>query len=353
MGRILSAFTILAIFSSGCTNEKVTTSGNVPQDVYVAGFVEAGLSSQNNVAVYWKNGTLNVLATSPDPPVPIPNASSNGAMTSSIFVSGTGLIYAAGTNSGQAVYWQNGKAVELALNASANSIFVTGSGDVYVAGRTNNQSTPIASYWKNGTPVSLTSGSNVDNANSIFVSSAGDVYVAGSTVVSESPGFSSAVYWKNGTQVVLNYGAANAVAKSIIVTGNDVYVAGYIQDLVNHTTVATYWKNGIAYSLPDPSNFSFSTSIFVTGTGDVYLAGFVNGNPTTIAAYWKNGVSFPLSANGVVTDVSSIVVSPSGDIYVSGTVGQHAVYWKNNELQMLNDNGANGSVATSIFLHSN
>ena len=50
---------------------------------------------------------------------------------------------------------------------------------------------------------------------------------------------SKAVYWKNGFEVDL---APQGVAQSIVVSGSDVYVGGYVN--VSGMAQAAYWKNG-------------------------------------------------------------------------------------------------------------
>ncbi|HTQ28589.1 MAG TPA: hypothetical protein VMI35_10690 [Puia sp.] len=103
-------------------------------DVYVAGIA-------NNTACYWKNGVFNGL----------PNGSS--ATANAIFVSGSDILVAGNGNG--PVYWKNGSQTRLGSNGYdvANGIFEYGN-DVYVAGTYDR----AAVYWKNGVPVSLSTG---------------------------------------------------------------------------------------------------------------------------------------------------------------------------------------------------
>lgn len=72
-------------------------------------------------------------------------------------------------------------------------------------------------------------------ANSIIVAGE-DVYVAGSMIGAD--GLPRATYWKNGTPINLN--ANYSVANAIVVHGNDLIIAGTIS-----YDSAAYWKNGI------------------------------------------------------------------------------------------------------------
>ncbi len=101
----------------------------------------------------------------------------------------------------------------------------TGPVNVYVAGfeyETNNNSTPIATYWKDGEPVTL--GTDLSQAYGIFVAN-GDIYVAGEAV-DQVRDIMYAVYWKNGQAVRLVDAAGWSEAKAVFVSGTDVYVAG-------------------------------------------------------------------------------------------------------------------------------
>lgn len=209
--------------------------------------------------------------------------------------------------------------------------------DVYVAGLEYNASNvPIAKYWKNDAPVTLGGGTYGSDARSIFVSGK-DVYVAGREGSAQGD---VAKYWKNGVGVPLATGPQNgvAIALSILVDGNDVYVAGYVGG------AATYWKNGVPTALTDGNNHAEAWSIAVSGT-DVYVAGWeyktTQIDPThtytaPVAEYWKNGVPTELSDPLGFGIAHSIFLS-GNDVYVAGNTCQPheplgcdlVTYWKN------------------------
>ncbi|MDR0998288.1 MAG: hypothetical protein LBL70_04410, partial [Treponema sp.] len=101
--------------------------------------------------------------------------------------------------------------------------------DVYVAGYEKNAG---ACYWKNGRQTAL-SGGREGSAQSITVSG-DDVYVVGTF----RSGSWVACYWKNSILTVLTNGRTEAGPRAVVVSGSDVYIAGYEGD------AACYWKNG-------------------------------------------------------------------------------------------------------------
>jgi len=231
--------------------------------------------------------------------------------------------------------------------------------DVYVAGYQEIGSGYAAKYWKNGQAVSLTDGTTDAGATSIFVSK-NDVYVCGSVD-------GNAIYWKNGNPVTLGDGHATCIA----VSGNDVYVAGWVRVLSGTESIhACYWKNGILTYLPDntrsenywgnypiDSKYSLANSIFISGS-DVYIAGGESISRMTSpypspgyafcisAVYWKNGNEIYLIkgpyAGSYADEAYSIFVNGQ-DVYACGAL--EARYWKNGTSVYLP-----GETAKSIYV---
>ena len=276
----------------------IAVSGN---DVYVAGY-QLWLSYNRGtlpMGVCWKNG------------VSLNRDSMNLDFTyllSSLVVSNNDT-YMVGWGTGNAGYWKNENKIALPENSLTLSIAVSGN-DVYVAGASNvNGGAIIATYWKNGNPVNLTDGSKDANATSIAVSGS-DVYVAG--VVVTDGALNKAQYWKNGVLVNLTDGSTGADANSIAVSGTDVYVAGTQWDgnAINYSDgytvyqrnpIAKYWKNGIPVNLTDGSKWAEAKSIVVSGN-DVYVAGFEG----SVAKYWKNGIPVILGNVSMNSEAYSI-----------------------------------------------
>jgi hypothetical protein len=127
------------------------------------------------------------------------------------------------------------------------------------------------------------------------------VYVCGRYDYDNAQGKSAAALWKNGVVQYLTDGKNHASAKSIFVSGNDVFVAGYEQSgkgpAYHH--VAMLWQNGVASPLSDGENSAEGYSVFVIGK-NVYVAGRDGDN----AVLWKNGGRTVLG-KGCANSVSS------------------------------------------------
>jgi hypothetical protein len=308
-------------------------------DIYVAGV--------EGTAKVWKNGIATNLSNAVD-----------SSAAYSVFVSGSD-VYVAGSERGFAKVWKNGVVTNLANSSNrsyATSIYVSGN-DVYVAGGefeslSNNY---IAKFWKNGVSTSLSTNSGYAVASSIFVVGA-DVYVAGKEFSFAINNY-KAKLWKNGAPINLNEPVSNigSEANSVVVSGNDVYVAGLTVEQVYGGGVSSYgratvWLNSTPTYLSN-SNESSASSIFISGN-DVYIAGYGEVSYVKNAKLWKNGIEIN-SINGYVAN--SIFVK-GNDTYVVGivsninTLNQNAKVWKNG-LQTNFFNATNNiSLANSIFV---
>jgi hypothetical protein len=268
---------------------------------------------------------------------------SSNIHTNGIFVSSTGDVYVAGTvwYNGQsnvpyttptasyplsgyiATYWKNGEAMNLPSRgylgggASTSSehadyvsgIFVNGS-DVYVSGGSNEYlidsatTYQFARYWKNGVSVNLSGGlidssaggtvTSRPNTTGIFVSGS-DVYVSGTLSGSQ------ALYWKNGSPTFLTPTGigSGAAAQAVVVSGSDVYAAGYVDSA--GSSYAVIWKNGASTTLS--ANPSTANGITVSGDS-VYVAGSENVNGKSYATVWANGQATHLGTGGAAWAVA-------------------------------------------------
>lgn len=244
-------------------------------DVYVAGqsLVLNG-SLGTSVGRLWKNGS----ATNVD----------KGIKSRSLLdiVVSEGDVYIAGQGSdANAAYWKNGVAVpidQVSLKSTdAKKIFVSGK-DVYVAGTLDGLNGRTAVYWKNGKIVELGDSSQPSEANSVVVVK-NDVYAAGYQSVNSQK---RAVYWKNGVATFLTDGSEYAsFVFDMAISGNDVYCVGGVWNS-SKSAVAKIWKNGFPEDLPGGTD-AFSIFLF---DNDIYVAGAGIG----FAMYWKNGKPFKL-----------------------------------------------------------
>ncbi len=295
-------------------------------DVYVAGY-EFVQYKYVNTAKYWKNGIATTLSDG-----------SKDALAYSIFVSGSDIYVTGsefGTNCYLAKYWKNGQVVTLSdgtTPAAVFSVFVLGN-DLYLAGSMGYN--PI--YWKNGVPVSPQRYSAGGACYSIFLDGT-DLYVAGRSAM-------DAAYWKNGAFVKLSKDLP-AAANRIFVQDKDVYVAGYEMN-TGGVNIAKYWKNGNEVLLSKSNSDAMATDLIVSGT-DVYVAGW-EGN---VAKYWKNGTEIALTDGKLKARTNSIAVVGS-DVYVAGyqsdEIRNIAKYWKNGQEVKLSD-GPKDANAECIFI---
>lgn len=211
--------------------------------------------------------------------------------------------------------------------------------NVYVAGNEYNGSNEVATYWKNGNAVKLGDGTGSSEAASIVVSGE-DVYIAGRDE-------RIAMYWKNNQPIPLSDGSKQADAKAVFISNRDIYISGNERD--GSTNFATYWKNGITETVEE-DKYTTATSIFVAG-GNIYVSGNQSPYPLPdVATYWKDGVPTILP-NGHRT--TSIFVE-NGNVHVVGVYfvdnRDIAIYWRNGTPMPLT-NGTENTWANAIVVH--
>jgi len=226
--------------------------------------------------------------------------------------------------------------------------------NVYVAG-VQYKDGVVATVWKNGVAQYLTNGTNEAVAYSIYVSN-DDVYVAGYACYEKNSKCFAAV-WKNGVIQHLTDGTNLANAYSVFVSDNDVYVAGYeeIEYPDGFLTLAKLWKNGEAQTL----DYGVANSVFVSN-GNVYVAGSVDSYKSLfgnyvfggIATVWKNGIGQCLTDETNAAHARSVFVY-NDIVYVTGYeyIGQTSVakLWTNSVVQNLTD-GTRSAEGNSVFV---
>ncbi len=267
---------------------------------------------------------------------------------------------------------------------------------VYVLGADNNYK---FIYWKNGVAVNMPATIAASlNPGGFFVSG-NNIYAAGGTnpyMAAVRPG--TAEYWNNGAVTALPAATGYAFTSAIFASGGNVYAAGVTyyppQLTVPFTTltakyptegyVATYWKNGVAATLPSQGLGGPSAGFGITSYAD-YISGiFVSGNDVYIsggsynlrpgvdstyhfARYWKNGVATEL-VKGLTNIIgtsqndapnSTGIYVAGNDVYVAGfesvsgrdtSLTVRALYWKNGVAKYLTTFADSEAEATSIFV---
>ncbi|MDR2561751.1 MAG: Ig domain-containing protein [Holophagales bacterium] len=336
-------------------NVTVTSSGGDAPSVYVAGYVYDGQDKYDgqgkDIAVIWKDGIPQRLET--------PDGAYSKAM--SVFVSGSDVYILGSTESRSngnphtlpsLVVWKNGTLFQTINYGSAEypgfeiygqrPLSVSGS-DVYVVATVFTSNGDRPRLWKNGVQQSLGGDENKDGeAKSVFVSG-GDVYVAGRS--GNKP-----TLWKNGTPQRLNVSNvdnAPIYIEQVFVSGSDVYAIGDID--ASQSSIGVLWKNN------EPQYFyeAYLSAIFVSGN-DVYLVGNGIQDGEYYPAHWKNGLLQRLGSGD--WEPKSIYVSDN-DVYVVGCDwdgnGERALICKNGVVQPLATTGLGNvseSTALSVFV---
>jgi len=332
---LVSVLSLLVIYaltnscskSASSSTPPIDSTTNSPNDtssiiIYIGGDTTIGSDAN---AAYWKNGLMTKL-----PIGPISSASCIYVNNNDVYITAPGS-YSADSVS----YWKNNQAIALpdtlGVRSPCAALTISG-GDVYATGTEGEYPYRNAGvvYWKNNDygvhPVPLAVPLHVSSGRAIAVSN-GDVYIAGYLD-------SQAVYWKNGIAVPLTIDTVlvaqkYSIANSVCINQGNVYVAGTINlfpgRLPDPASRATYWKNNTLVRLTRDTG-SVANAIVLSGN-DIYVAGGIfGGGGVTRAAYWKNGKLFLLNSNYSVANAIAVYGT---DVFIAGTVGDHATYWKN------------------------
>jgi hypothetical protein len=205
---------------------------------------------------------------------------------------------------------------------------------VYVAGveKVGDALQPyVAKYWRNGVAHKLTDGTKDALANTVYIDG-DDVYVGGAE--ENNARLTYAIIWKNGKRIHLTDSAStttNSQVNDIIVANNDVYAAG------SHTAdgfiYAVYWKNEEMVILGKSKKYITTTALAIDGE-NVHVVGIeTTEDKKNIARYWINGVVSALPGGEVASDIDV----DNGDVYISGYNSKGGNYWKNGQSISLQD----------------
>jgi len=232
-----------------------------------------------------------------------------------------------------ASYWKNGVPINLSAtypdavvyNSVGFGMAMSGN-DVYVCGVLYTSKGNIPLYWKNEQPIILTPGTG--QATGIAVVG-NNVYVSG--VLQSDNGSNYGVVWNNGVISYLTQGLTYSYANTLVVSGQNVHVGGYIYQ--DGKTYATYWKNGNPLFLTTGDNFAHVESLAIAGN-TVYAAGRELGND--VGKYWKDGQVVNLTDASSSQVIISVVYTKGHDVYAAGKRRNGAswdfVAWKNNNI---------------------
>jgi hypothetical protein len=317
---------VITLFLIGCTKDDPTPDDST---VHLAGFVTTNHGG-SPVASYWRDGVYTDLTNDSINS----NVSSLDVDGSRVFIGGN--IRPQVTPS-RAVIWQDG--VENVLDEAF--------GDPMIASRNNN----LFGVWhdiggegwmfhKDGTTQPI-----IDTALSFgpmaMTVAEDDVYISGysSSVPPSPPTYVApqyAQYWKNGQLIFRESVVSNAL--SIFVHQNNIYMAGLLYLPGNLTSIACYWKNGQRVDLTDGTGVAMARSVFVTGT-NVYVAGMIDNQ----VVYWKDGVVIPLTTPGTYSMANTIFVHGT-DVHVGGYENGYPAYWKNDVKQDIENQDKRGQI---------
>lgn len=286
-------------------------------------FVYVGGSS-NGVGVYWKT------ALSQSNPVANPVTVQGSVGIRAIAPSGSD-VYMAGQTGG---YWKNDTFVPVTGAASIGYLALSGA-TVCSLGFDNFS---YAAYWEGNSEVNIGEQFPAESTREIglvgITVSNANVYVSTTTTFAYTPGNPDTLsgnygfLWKNDSYQILRSGVFRGVQvkTGMVISGNDVCVAGMIPLDTAYFYGGGYWKNGVWTAI---SKYFEPAGIAGSGS-DLYIAGNLFSPQGAVQAVcWKNGSMTSLPGGASATAVTLY----GGDVYILGVDGNNDnVVWKNGVL---------------------
>ncbi|MDR2560391.1 MAG: Ig-like domain-containing protein [Holophagales bacterium] len=199
-----------------------------------------------------------------------------------------------------------------------------------------------------------------------------NVYVAGWEA--DADGTHLATIW-NGAAMRLGAGGNNAEARSVYVSGSDVYAAGYQRDgystQQHGKTIAALWKNGAMQRLSDGYSNAAALSVRVSGS-NVYVSGYdgassdISGETASLvlfsyrsrfgaeAVLWKDGFRQRLGSERSTDSIAFSVHTSGGEAYAAGVERDEngvrfATLWKGTSSMRLPVSGL-GACAGALYV---
>lgn len=318
MRTILILFLSVIFFSCSKKDDRPNNINPVEKHVVILGTTGDSL-------VVWKDDTLNVLHTGYAP--------QSYSMPGQMILSDTNIYIAGGSENNRAVYYKNGIKTTLAQYYSYAASISVLNNHVYVAGFSmdnngSNLGETYTTYWIDGV---RNTSYGINTQYHYVLAKDNDIYLLGFQNAG-SYSYGDMIYLKNDQPIQLSTYAAEG--RRMIVHGSDTYIIGNVF-LNGYESHAAVWKNGQETVLDNFSGASSANAIFINGN-DVYIAGMINNN----AVFWKNGIATQLSNSASAWDIKVV----DDDVYVVGrdfnilTGNLEAILWKNGDKKLLSGN---------------
>lgn len=335
-GQAMVYVKVNGIQSQSC-NITIIGVYDADNDVYILG-------NQGKKLMYWKNGIPTQVTEAKFRII----GKAIHALDENIYVAGDDY-----TSEGYPVAkcWINGKEIVLSEKHSQVRDIAVSQNDVYVVGcEVKENGVTTATLWKNGIVNYLDENALFSIANAITITN-GDIYVVGySNVYENKTNYEVAKYWKNGEEIEITR-SNTAYAHDIYIKDNKVYAL--VNGSLNNKYLAKYWVDDKEFILSERSSPTFARSMTISGN-DLYVSGVVYDESInhSYATLWVNGVEKWISTNSLYGEICEIA-SSNGDVYVLANENHPNFYgpkyWKNGK-EIFFEHYHNISFASDIFI---